>query len=139
MNKLNLLPMLALAALTLMMTATAAAAAEGEIPPGVIEDGRHSYRSLCASCHGDSGKGDGPMAAELSTKPVDLTQIARQNHGQFPFWHVFQTIDGRTILRAHGGPEMPVWGSRSEALYGVYPTREWMLAVTFYLESIQEK
>ena len=79
------------------------------------------------------------MAAELSNKPIDLTQIARNNKGTFPFWHVFNSIDRRTILRAHGGPEMPVWGSRSEAIYGNVPTREWMLAVTFYIESIQAK
>ncbi len=139
MNNLSLLRLVVLSAVAVLASAACAAAAEGEIPPGVIEDGRHAYVSLCASCHGDSGKGDGPLAAELSTKPVDLTQIARQNKGQFPFWHVFNSIDGRTTLRAHGGPEMPVWGSRSEAIYGQIPTREWMLAVTFYIESIQEK
>ena len=79
------------------------------------------------------------MAAELSTKPIDLTHIAREHSGHFPFWHVFETIDGRLIPRAHGGPEMPVWGARSESIYGSVPTREWMLAVTFYIESIQEK
>lgn len=139
MNKLNLLRVFVLAAAVSIAMVASAAAAQGEIPPEVIEDGRHAYVSLCSSCHGESGKGDGPMAPELSTKPIDLTQIARQNKGQFPFWHVFNTIDGRTILRAHGGPEMPVWGSRSEALYGKFPTREWMLAVTFYIESIQQK
>ncbi len=30
-------------------------------------------------------------------------------------------------------------GSRSEAIYGRIPTREWMLAATFYLQSIQEE
>ena len=139
MNKSSWFGTSALVAVTLLMIAGRVAAAEGEIPAGVIDDGHHAYISLCASCHGESGKGDGPMAAELSNKPIDLTQIARDNKGQFPFWKVFNSVDGRTTLRAHGGPEMPVWGSRSEALYGKTPTREWMLAVTFYLESIQEK
>lgn len=114
-------------------------AADNEIPSAVVEDGHHAYLNLCGSCHGKSGKGDGPMAPELTNKPIDLTQIARQNKGKFPFWHVYQTVDGRNIPRAHGGPEMPVWGSRSEMFYGTAATREWLLAVTFYLESTQEK
>ena len=125
-----------IAALTLPSSARAA---DDEMPAAVVEEGQHSYLGACASCHGKSGKGDGPMAPELTNKPIDLTQIARKNNGIFPFWHVYQTIDGRKIPRAHGGPEMPVWGSRSEAIHGVLPTREWLLGVTFYLESIQEK
>ena len=120
--------------------ALSAKAAEDDIvAPAVVEDGHHAYLNLCASCHGKSGKGDGPMAPELVNKPIDLTQIAKKNNGKFPFWHVYQTIDGRRIPRAHGGPEMPVWGSRSEMFYGSIPTREWMTAVTFYVQSIQEK
>jgi mono/diheme cytochrome c family protein len=122
-----------------LMVPANARAADDEVPPAVVEDGHHTYLNLCASCHGKSGKGDGPMVPELVNKPIDLTQIARKNNGKFPFWHVFQTIDGRRIPRAHGGADMPVWGSRSEMFYGQIPTREWMLAVTFYLESIQQK
>jgi mono/diheme cytochrome c family protein len=122
-----------------LMLVANARAAENEVPPEVSKDGQRAYRNLCASCHGESGKGDGPMAPELVNKPIDLTQIAKKNNGKFPLWHVYQTIDGRRIPRAHGGPEMPVWGSRSEMFYGQIPTREWMLAVTYYIESIQEK
>ena len=116
-----------------------AAAAENEIPSTVVEDGQRAYLNLCASCHGKSGKGDGPMAPELTTKPSDLTRIALRSDGRFPFWHVYQTIDGRKIPRAHGAPDMPVWGSRYEMYYGSVATREWLLAITFYLESIQQK
>lgn len=125
--------------IAICLIVTSAFADQDEIPRAVVEDGRHAYQSICASCHGESGKGDGPLAAELTAKPIDLTQIAREHAGQFPFWYVFKTIDGRLIPRFHGGPEMPVWGARSESIYGAGPTREWMLAVTFYIESIQEK
>jgi mono/diheme cytochrome c family protein len=118
-------------------------AADDQIPPALVEDGHHTYLDLCASCHGNTGKGDGPVALELVHKPSDLTQIARKNDGKFPFWQVYQTINGRRIPRAHGKPEMPVWGSRPEMFYGGFATsettREWMLAVTLYLQSIQEK
>jgi len=37
------------------------------------------YSDSCADCHGASGKGDGPEAAELKTKPADYTDCATQN------------------------------------------------------------
>lgn len=120
-----------------------ARAADEQIPPALVEDGHRTYLNLCASCHGNTGKGDGPMVPELVTKPVDLTQIARKNDGKFPFWQVYQTVNGRRMPRAHGQPEMPVWGMRPEAFYGGFvpggTTSEWMLAVTYYVQSIQEK
>ena len=35
--------------------------------------GKASFDQMCASCHGPSGKGDGPAAAALNPKPRDLT------------------------------------------------------------------
>jgi mono/diheme cytochrome c family protein len=32
------------------------------------------YADNCAVCHGDEGKGDGPIAASLTPRPPDLTQ-----------------------------------------------------------------
>ena len=43
---------------------------------GFAEDtnlGKIDYESSCAACHGQTGKGDGPVSAELRTKPSDLT------------------------------------------------------------------
>jgi mono/diheme cytochrome c family protein len=133
------LPVVALVVAVALIVTKSALAAEGEIPPTVVEEGHRTYLNLCASCHGKSGKGDGSMVPELVHKPIDLTQIARKNNGNFPFWHVYQTIDGRRIPRAHGGPEMPLWGGRSVMFYHSIANREWILAVTFYLESIQAK
>ena len=139
------IPLMAIVAalIAALMIPANARAADDEVPSAVVEDGHHTYLNLCASCHGNTGKGDGPMAPELVNKPIDLTQIARKNDGKFPFWQVYQTINGRRIPRANGKPEMPVWGSRPEMFYGGIATgettREWMLAVTFYLQSIQEK
>jgi mono/diheme cytochrome c family protein len=38
-----------------------------------IDAGRQIYAGNCASCHGDSGRGDGPAAAGLQPLPADLT------------------------------------------------------------------
>jgi high-affinity iron transporter len=38
--------------------------------------GTQVYRENCASCHGNLGRGDGPMAAGLDPKPADLADSA---------------------------------------------------------------
>ncbi len=40
-----------------------------------VSRGAALYATHCASCHGPSGKGDGPAAANLPVKPSDLTAI----------------------------------------------------------------
>jgi mono/diheme cytochrome c family protein len=139
-KRIPLVAIIAMSIVALMIPASTRA--DDQIPPALVEDGHRTYLNLCASCHGNTGKGDGPMAPELVNKPIDLSQIARKNDGKFPFWQVYQTINGRKMPRAHGQPEMPVWGTRAEGFGALGPTdtaREWMLAVTFYLQSIQEK
>ena len=37
----------------------------------------------CADCHGVDGKGNGPLAIKLKTKPTDLTRLAKRNDGVF--------------------------------------------------------
>ena len=72
--------------------------------------GKAEYESNCASCHGLSGKGDGPLARIYFKKTVDLTTLAKKNGGVFPAQRVFEVIDGRQEVKAHGPREMPVWG-----------------------------
>jgi high-affinity iron transporter len=45
-----------------------------EIPPSApsLERGRQVYQATCASCHGVTGRGDGPQAAGLTPKPANL-------------------------------------------------------------------
>ena len=37
------------------------------------EEGKKLYTTYCSSCHGESGKGDGPAAASLPVKPANHT------------------------------------------------------------------
>src|SRR5690625_1107577 len=37
------------------------------------EDGAAKFKQLCATCHGDSGHGDGPASAALNPQPRDMT------------------------------------------------------------------
>ncbi len=76
-----------------------------------VDIGKLEYVRSCGVCHGISGKGDGPLAASLKKSPADLTQIQKHNSGVFPFDRLYQVIDGREALEAHGPRDMPVWGN----------------------------
>ena len=50
--------------------------------------GNSLYKKNCLSCHGPTGKGDGPMAAELPVKPSDFTDthmMGEMSEGEI-FW-----------------------------------------------------
>jgi cytochrome c553 len=93
----------------------AAVAAQGPrqtTPPLVPESlvGSVSFDLYCASCHGRQGRGDGPTAASLRTRPPDLTVLARNNRGSFPRERVLAFVEGSARSAAHGSSDMPVWG-----------------------------
>jgi mono/diheme cytochrome c family protein len=74
-------------------------------------EGQALYREYCAVCHGERGKGDGPMARVLKSPPADLSRIAMRNGGTFPLKKVERIISGDSPVEAgHGTREMPVWG-----------------------------
>jgi mono/diheme cytochrome c family protein len=70
---------------------------------GSVAAGRELYAHHCADCHGDTGKGDGPMGEELDPKPADFTD-ATWKHGSSD-GEIFTVIrDGvkRTGMKAFG-------------------------------------
>jgi len=72
--------------------------------------GDELFERFCASCHGASARGNGPVAATLSTAVPDLTAIA-DRYGEFPVGLIREVVDGRGVeVRAHGTRDMPVWG-----------------------------
>jgi mono/diheme cytochrome c family protein len=77
-----------------------------------VDIGKPEYVNSCAVCHGDSGTGDGSIVAPLKIAPGDLTKIQKSNNGVFPFGRVYEVIDGRKTIAAHGSRDMPVWGDR---------------------------
>ena len=73
--------------------------------------GKQEYLRKCASCHGKDAKGDGPVAGSLKQKVADLTVLAKNTGGIFPFARIYDVIDGHEAVAAHGPRDMPVWGS----------------------------
>jgi mono/diheme cytochrome c family protein len=104
------------------------------------EHGSTLYGTYCASCHGRSARGDGPLAEVMRRRPPDLTEIAKRNNGVFPKEIIFKVIDGRQPVRGHGGPDMPVWGDafkRSIDVGGEEAVKNRIQALVDYLEMIQ--
>lgn len=117
--------------------------------PGMAQSnvvGEAAFADACAVCHGSSGQGDGEFASVLTVKPPDLTTLSMRNDGEFPYLKVFQVVDGRTTLRAHGTSVMPIWGdyfSREvEGGSGAYGTellvRARIVALVDYIETLQK-
>ena len=126
---------------------TGLAAAALLAAPAMAEDlGKEEYMNACASCHGESGTGDGPLAELMTVAVPDLTTISARNDGAFPFMDIFMVVDGRTGIRGHGYP-MPVWGDRFEAeageRYGPYGAEEVVrgriLSLVYHLQSLQSE
>ncbi len=105
-----------------------------------IDQGMGLYRAWCRSCHGESAKGDGPMAEYLRVAPSDLTLLSQKADGRFDFEKVAAKIDGREEVRGHGSKVMPVWGEAfkvAEEFGGEAMARAKIAAVVHYLRSIQ--
>jgi len=115
-----------------------------EASPGTAAQGHKLYLRYCSACHGDAGKGDGIVSGLMSPKPTDLTQLARASGGTFDAAAVRRSIDGRETVRAHGDPDMPVWGEVLTSEAGPVTDREAVVQaqvalITDYLASIQAK
>jgi mono/diheme cytochrome c family protein len=100
------------------------------------------FKTYCASCHGKSAKGDGPLALSLRRRPADLTLLAKHNAGKFDADKVHRIVDGRDPVKGHGGSDMPVWGDafkQSVEGYGEKAVKERIQSIVEYLSTIQAK
>jgi mono/diheme cytochrome c family protein len=113
-----------------------------------IDVGKTEFQSSCAACHGADGKGKGPLSGALKSAAPDLTMLAKKNNGVLPVNAVYEMIDGRKQVEAHGTREMPIWGFRymPSPYEAVNPSpateaaiRVRIVAIVDYLNRIQEK
>jgi len=70
-----------------------------------IAAGEKIYTKRCAGCHGTSGNGDGPDAADLGIHPAKLSQVAGGESDGALFWKI-----------TTGKKPMPSFGSGSKRL-----------------------
>lgn len=128
--------------LWLLASAGTSAVAEDRPDATVLGEGKSDFEWQCTTCHGDSGKGDGPMAKMLLKPPADLTLIAKNNGGVFPFWRVYNIIAGKDTVPGHETFQMPDFWKRyrgEEKEWGFLPPHVRILELTHYVQSLQEK
>ena len=105
--------------------------------------GEELFARFCASCHGENGRGDGPVTRSLSVVVPDLTSI-EYRYGEFPAARIREKIDGRGLVDAHGTRLMPVWGYQFWVESGAdivaeRDMRELIDKLVEYIESIQDE
>ena len=93
-------------------------------PPEVVNNplllqGRSVYLARCATCHGQEGRGDGPIAVHLLGPPVGNISDGKWKHGDKP-----EEVMG-VISKGVEGTRMAPWGPSLE------PTE--LRAVTAYV------
>ena len=113
--------------------------AKGAGARGPVEEGAEMFRGYCGACHGRSGKGDGPAAGSLTSKPTDLTRLAANNKGQFPAQRVAMVLEFGVNVPAHGSTDMPTWGSTFRVMGDEATVKQRVTALTRYLETLQAK
>jgi mono/diheme cytochrome c family protein len=74
---------------------------------GDANAGKAKYESLCAGCHGKTGKGDGPAAASLNPKPQDHTDGKTMNSLSDQYLSDIIKNGGAGMKKS---PLMPAWG-----------------------------
>ena len=94
---------------TLAAMLCSAAFSQTATPARPSDFGKREFEANCASCHGNSGKGNGPLVELLRRSPPDLTLLAQRNQGVFPINRLYEVVEGGN-LPAHGARDMPVWG-----------------------------
>lgn len=108
----------------------------------LIENGKDRFMRQCGICHGIDGGGAGAFSELLVVTPPDLTVLAKNNGGHFPFKKIHKIVDGRDLPLAHGSGTMPIWGERYE--HSVPDRNETIIAgrifeLMLFLDSIQKK
>jgi len=67
--------------------------------PASVKLGEKIYKTMCASCHGKTGKGDVPAMQAMNPKPTNLTSdaVQQQTDGAI-FWKI---SEGRGLMAAY--------------------------------------
>ena len=86
---------------------------------GLVLKAARNYKVECASCHGMSGRGDGPDIAKLESKPKNFTRPT--------FWDDGTMADMVEVITKGEAPDMPAFGNRL--------TAEEILALASHIEA----
>lgn len=102
----------AVAALGAALWGATVAAPSPDRPSPSPDRGLYVFQAYCAACHGEEGRGDGPMAAKLfndfGVRPTDLA--GKSFHSSRTDEQLAQAVRGGGQA-VHRTPFMPAWGT----------------------------
>jgi len=127
-------------ALSVLPASGSAQATRNPAAKAEVERGQVQFEQYCAVCHGKGGKGDGPAASAMTSKPTNLT-LMQKRQGAFFAAQVESAIRGTDPVIAHGVPGMMVWGAlfRANARGDEAAVDARIHDLVAFIESIQEK
>ncbi|PWH18404.1 MAG: hypothetical protein DDG60_00495 [Anaerolineae bacterium] len=86
---------------TLLLTACTANTLTEPAPTKDITDaqaGKSLYENFCLSCHGPSGKGNGPAATTLHPQPADLTALLLTHDDEYLAMRIAEGKQGTAMV-----------------------------------------
>ena len=109
----------ALASLAVLAAGCGAGNPWSGISPPVREKAEQEFKSICVTCHGSTGHGDGPGAAELDPKPRSFADAQWQ--ASVTDEHIARTITagGAAVGKNAAMPAHPQFKSQPEVLRGL--------------------
>jgi mono/diheme cytochrome c family protein len=110
-------------------------------PRADYSSGAYLYRAFCATCHGETGKGDGPVADIAGRRPADLTLLSRNHGGKYPRDHVLNVLENVKPLTGHEPPAMPNWRNLLRTTEGgdARVARTRLVALADHVGTLQQK
>ncbi len=66
--------------------------------PSDTQAGKTLYENFCLSCHGPTGKGDGPAASTLQPKPADLSALLQSQEDAYLAARISEGKDGTAMV-----------------------------------------
>ena len=66
--------------------------------PEASSQGAEVFKSYCASCHGETGHGDGPAGMSLVPAPKDLSELQSRVEDDYLFWRISNGKSGTAMV-----------------------------------------
>jgi len=80
------------------------------------DEAKKAFETVCAACHGTSGKGDGPAAAQLNPKPRDYTDAEWQKSVTDEDLAKVIVEGGAAVGKSETMPPNPQWKDKPEVV-----------------------
>lgn len=89
------------------------------VSPMAEKEAQEKFQSLCSTCHGTTGKGDGPGAAAINPKPRSFNDVAWQDSVTDEHIQKVITLGGAAVGKSPFMPPSPDLKGKTDVLNGL--------------------